>query len=61
MPPCSLELTALPLIIKTTYGNTIKQAAAYANRLGMRVVMDLDVRLARRAFLAAHPLVNRGL
>ncbi|NIA12588.1 MAG: hypothetical protein GWP08_00815 [Nitrospiraceae bacterium] len=33
----------------------IKQAAAYANRLGMRVAMDLDVRLARRAFLAAHP------
>jgi hypothetical protein len=33
----------------------IKEAAAYARRLGLRVVMDLDVRLARRAFQKAYP------
>ena len=33
----------------------IGDAAAYARRRGMRVAMDLDVRLAREAFRRAHP------
>lgn len=33
----------------------IKEAAAYARRRGMALVMDLDVRLARAAFQKAHP------
>ncbi len=33
----------------------IGQAAAYAQRYDMRLVMDLDVRLARRAFQQAYP------
>lgn len=33
----------------------IGRAAAYAQRYGMKLVMDLDVRLARRAFQEAHP------
>ncbi len=33
----------------------IKAAATYAGRYGMRIAMDLDVRLARRAFRKAHP------
>lgn len=33
----------------------IGRAAAYAQRYGMKLVMDLDVRLARRAFQQAHP------
>jgi hypothetical protein len=33
----------------------IRRAAQYAERSGMKLVMDLDVRLARAAFLRAHP------
>lgn len=33
----------------------IKRAAEYARAHGMRVVMDLDVRLARQAFMEKHP------
>jgi hypothetical protein len=33
----------------------IKKAAAYAREKGMSVVMDLDVRLARQAFMDKHP------
>lgn len=33
----------------------IKRAAEYARAHGMQVVMDLDVRLARQAFMAKHP------
>jgi len=33
----------------------IRRAAEYAERRGMKLVMDLDVRLARAAFFRAHP------
>lgn len=33
----------------------IKRAASYAREHGIAIVMDLDVRLARRAFMARHP------
>ena len=33
----------------------IKAAAAYAHQRGMDIVMDLDVRLARQAFMDKHP------
>ncbi len=33
----------------------IDRAAVYAQRYGLRLVMDLDVRLARQAFQQAHP------
>ena len=33
----------------------IRRAADYADRRGMKLVMDLDVRLARAVFLRAHP------
>ena len=33
----------------------IRRAAEYAERCGMKLVMDLDVRLARETFLRAHP------
>ena len=33
----------------------IRRAAEYAERSGMKLVMDLDVRLARAAFYSAHP------
>lgn len=44
-----VEVTDEPVI------RQIGEAAAYARTLGMGVVMDLDVRLARRAFERAHP------
>ena len=33
----------------------IRRAAEYAERCGLKLVMDLDVRLARAAFQRAHP------
>jgi hypothetical protein len=35
--------------------NTMKDAAAYAHQRGLRIAFDLDVRLARGAFLQQHP------
>lgn len=35
--------------------NQIRRAAEYAEHGGMKLVMDLDVRLARAAFARAHP------
>lgn len=39
----------------------IKEAAAYAGKYGIGIVMDLDVRLARQAFREAHPDELQGM
>jgi hypothetical protein len=42
-------------VTETAVRDQIGLAAAYAQRHGLRLVMDLDVRLARQAFQQAHP------
>jgi hypothetical protein len=39
----------------------IKELTEYARRYGIGVAMDLDVRLARKAFMAAHPDELQGM
>jgi hypothetical protein len=42
-------------VTDTATHDQIRRAAEYAERRGMKLVMDLDVRLARAAFLRTHP------
>ena len=54
MLPTSISFPAHEMVLPGTH-DQVKLAVEYAHRRGLRIALDLDIRLARAAFQARHP------